>query len=55
MPFVTPSFFSSFEWDLQEVKEHHLKLSREMKAELNLLRTLDPEFVAPPGATPTTR
>jgi 2-polyprenyl-6-methoxyphenol hydroxylase-like FAD-dependent oxidoreductase len=46
---------SSFEWDLQEVKEHHLKLSREMKAELNLLRTLDPEFVAPPGATPTTR
>jgi 2-polyprenyl-6-methoxyphenol hydroxylase-like FAD-dependent oxidoreductase len=40
---------SSFEWDLQEVKEHHLALSREMKAEVNLLRTLDPEFVAPPA------
>ena len=32
---------SSFEWDLDEVKDHHLVLSREMNAEVDLLRTLD--------------
>ena len=38
---------ASFEWDLDEAKEEHLVLSREMKAEVDLLRTLDQEFVAP--------
>ena len=46
---------SSFEWDLDEVKEDHLVLSREMNAEVDLLRTLDKEFVAPPAPTPTPR
>ena len=32
---------SSFEWDLEEVKEHHLSLSREMNAEVDALRALD--------------
>ncbi|MDP2578244.1 MAG: NAD(P)/FAD-dependent oxidoreductase [Candidatus Palauibacterales bacterium] len=45
---------SSFEWDLDEVKEHHFTLSREMKAEVDLLRTLDQEFVAPPAVVPPT-
>ena len=45
---------SSFEWDLDEVKEKHLVLSREMNAEVDLIRTLDQEFVAPP-VTPTAR
>ncbi len=38
---------ASFEWDLDEAKEDHLVLSREMNAEVGLLRTLDQEFVAP--------
>jgi flavin-dependent dehydrogenase len=38
---------ASFEWDLDEAKEDHLVLSREMNAEVDLLRTLDQEFVAP--------
>jgi 2-polyprenyl-6-methoxyphenol hydroxylase-like FAD-dependent oxidoreductase len=42
---------ASFEWDLDEAKEHHLVLSREMNAEVDLLRTLDEDFVAAPGAT----
>ncbi len=41
---------ASFEWDLDEAKEDHLVLSREMNAEVDLLRTLDQEFVAPPAA-----
>ena len=44
------SRIASFEWDLDEAKEEHLVLSREMNAEVDLLRTLDPEFVAPQGA-----
>ena len=40
---------ASFEWDLDEAKEDHLVLSREMNAEVDLLRTLDQEFVAPPA------
>jgi len=32
---------ASFEWDLDEAKELHLILSREMNAEVDLLRTLD--------------
>ncbi len=40
---------ASFEWDLDEAKEDHLVLSREMNAEVGLLRTLDQEFVAPPA------
>ena len=40
---------ASFEWDLDEAKEDHLVLSREMNAEVNLLRTLDQEFVASPA------
>ncbi len=47
---------ASFEWDLEVVKEHHMTLSRAMKAEVELLRTLDQEFVTPPaGVTPTTQ
>ena len=38
---------ASFEWDLDEAKEDHMVLSREMNAEVGLLRTLDQEFVAP--------
>jgi 2-polyprenyl-6-methoxyphenol hydroxylase-like FAD-dependent oxidoreductase len=38
---------ASFDWDLDEAKEEHLVLSREMNAEVDLLRTLDQEFVAP--------
>jgi len=40
---------SSFEWDLDEAKQLHLVLSREMNAEVDLLKTLDREFVAAPG------
>ena len=40
---------ASFEWDLNEAKEDHLVLSREMNAEVELLRTLDQEFLAPPA------
>lgn len=32
---------SSFEWSLDEVKEHHLTLSREMKAQVDVVRALD--------------
>lgn len=42
---------SSFDWDLNQVKECHLTLSREMKAEVELLLTLDYEFVAPTGTS----
>ena len=38
---------ASFEWDLDEAKQEHLVLSREMNAEVDLLRTLDHAFVAP--------
>ena len=41
---------ASFEWDLDEAKEEHLVLSREMNAEVDLLRTLDQKFVAPATA-----
>jgi len=46
---------ASFEWDLDEAKEDHLVLSREMNAEVDLLRTLDQQFVAPPAVNPATR
>jgi 2-polyprenyl-6-methoxyphenol hydroxylase-like FAD-dependent oxidoreductase len=48
---VTDSI-ASFEWDLEEAKEHHLVLSKEMNAEVDLLRTLDDDFVAAPVSTP---
>lgn len=32
---------SAFDWTLEEVKEHHLRLNREMKAEVDVLRALD--------------
>ena len=32
---------SSFEWDVEEVKEDHLELSRQMKAQVEVLRALD--------------
>ena len=32
---------SSFDWDLEEVKEDHLALSREMKAQVQIQRSLD--------------
>ena len=44
---------ASFDWDLDEAKEEHLVLSREMNAEVDLLRTLDQEFVAPPAGAAT--
>ena len=37
---------ASFEWDLGEVKELHLRLSREMKAEVGVLLALDQETAA---------
>ena len=36
---------ASFDWDLDEAKELHLTLSREMNAEVDLLRTLDGALV----------
>ena len=45
---------ASFKWDLDEAKEDHLVLSRAMNAEVDLLRTLDQEFVAP-SANPAAR
>ena len=45
---------ASFAWTLEEVKVHHLALSREMNAEVDLLKTLDPAFVADPGVTAAT-
>jgi hypothetical protein len=44
---------ASFDWDLDEAKEQHLVLSREMNAEVDLIRTLDLEFVAPPTGAST--
>jgi len=44
---------ASFDWDLDEAKEEHLVLSREMNAEVDLIRTLDLEFVAPPTGAST--
>ena len=46
---------ASFEWDLEEAKELHLVLSREMNAEVALIRTLDQAFVAPRTVTPAAR
>lgn len=37
---------ASFEWDLEEAKAHHLVLSKEMNAEVDLLRTLEEDVVA---------
>lgn len=37
---------SSFAWDLEQVRELHLTLSREMKNEVDFLRTLDGTFAA---------
>jgi 2-polyprenyl-6-methoxyphenol hydroxylase-like FAD-dependent oxidoreductase len=34
---------ASFEWDLDEVKEHHLELNRQMKAEVDVLLAFDAE------------
>jgi 2-polyprenyl-6-methoxyphenol hydroxylase-like FAD-dependent oxidoreductase len=39
---------ASFEWDLDEAKADHLALSREMNAEVDVLRELDGDFVAAP-------
>ena len=36
---------SSFEWDLEEVKDLHLVLSKEMNAEVDVMRGWDQEFV----------
>lgn len=43
---------ASFEWDLDEAKGHHLVLSEEMNAEVDLLKTLDQDFVAEPASIP---
>jgi flavin-dependent dehydrogenase len=32
---------ASFDWNLEEVKEHHLELNRQMKAEVDVLLALD--------------
>ena len=40
---------ASFEWDLDEAKEDHLVLSREMNAEVDLLQAWDQAFVASPA------
>lgn len=44
---------ASFEWDLEEAKNLHLDLNKEMKAEVDLLNTLDGDFVAAPAANST--
>ena len=36
---------SAFDWDLEQAKEYHLALSREMNAEVDVLRALDQELV----------
>ena len=38
---------ASFEWDLQEVKDQHLVLAREMNSLVDAIRTLDLEVPAP--------
>ena len=40
---------ASFEWSLDEARVHHLVLSKEMNAEVELLKTLDRDLVAAPG------
>jgi 2-polyprenyl-6-methoxyphenol hydroxylase-like FAD-dependent oxidoreductase len=42
---------ASLEWDLDEAKAYHLVLSKEMNAEVELIKTLDAEFVADPVRT----
>jgi 2-polyprenyl-6-methoxyphenol hydroxylase-like FAD-dependent oxidoreductase len=42
---------ASFEWDLDEAKNLHLVLNKEMKAEVDLLNTLDKDFVAAAAAS----
>jgi 2-polyprenyl-6-methoxyphenol hydroxylase-like FAD-dependent oxidoreductase len=44
---------ASFKWDLAEAKAHHLVLSKEMNAEVDLLRTLDGDFVAAHTESPS--
>jgi 2-polyprenyl-6-methoxyphenol hydroxylase-like FAD-dependent oxidoreductase len=44
---------ASFKWDLAEAKAHHLVLSKEMNAEVDLLRTLDGDFVTAHTASPS--
>jgi len=46
---------ASFDWDLAEAKAHHLVLSKEMNAEVALLRTLDNDFVAAPAESSSGR
>jgi len=46
---------ASFDWDLAEAKAHHLILSKEMNAEVALLRTLDNDFVAAPAESSSGR
>jgi len=41
---------ASFEWDLDEAKNLHLVLNKEMKAEVDLLNSLDGDFVVAPAA-----
>lgn len=41
---------ASFEWDLEGAKVDHLALSREMNAEVDMLRELDGDFVGAPVA-----
>ena len=38
---------ASFEWDMQEVKDQHLVLAREMNSLVDVTRTLDLETSAP--------
>ena len=38
---------SAFDWDLDQVKEYHLALSREMKAEVEALLAIDREMAEP--------
>jgi 2-polyprenyl-6-methoxyphenol hydroxylase-like FAD-dependent oxidoreductase len=43
---------ASLEWDLETVKQYHSTLSKEMNAEVDLVRTLADDFVAMPMASP---
>ncbi|HSM37130.1 MAG TPA: NAD(P)/FAD-dependent oxidoreductase [Longimicrobiales bacterium] len=41
---------ASFDWDLEEAKEHHLELNRQMKAQVEVLRDLYQAGADPPTA-----
>ncbi len=49
--FHVTDHIASFEWDLDEVKVHHLALSKEMNAEVDMVLALDDELVTAPAVS----